>query len=331
MDTKLGNMLKIIWIQAKKCGVTHPNVAPLFFIFFISIIFYVLMMVYFTELDPIMKLILLVPLSLLVFIAERVRSLPFFIETLSQKIEFESAFEVFIAKNSGKNSVSGILATHLKDDLFKRLSVGNGQLEANNKWAAIEVYELFWKNLEAIVKELPKEGDHCLNCYAINSSAPEVWLGMDGKIFLDIQGNFCSKGHKIHRILCYPYTLDKAPEKVQQMAINMIKAKVSVYFYDTSEYHGIDHPYKKWDFLVMEDDKNGISNRIEPSCIVWTAEDEESRTSSPGTPSKATCFSGIKYFLEGREIDLKRRWNDIREHAKELELDDKDNIMVKAD
>ena len=260
--------------------------------------------------------------------------LPTRLDKLAEHIKFEDDFEDFIHRRT-ENSISGSLAKHLKDHLFKRLSVDNQhqQFSAKNKWAAIEVYELFWRELN----DFQKKSSSPLKCYAINSSSLDVWSGIDGKLFLDIQAEFCSgKRHprgEVHRILCYSLTdfREKTDlgKKIDSVAVAMMQAGVSVYFYDTDEspaehsfkYYQIEKRFfREWDFLVVEGNEESI---------IWKTEslEKHKRSIVPGMPEQAIC-AGSQYYIDDKNkpVDLKELWNEVRKYSVELELaEDKSN------
>ncbi len=263
-----------------------------------------------------------------------ISQMPVFLKRLSEHIKFEDDFEDFI-HHSSENSINGSLAKHLKNSLFERLQVDNKthQFSAQNKWAAIEVYELFWREL----LELQKTNATPLTCYAINSSSLDVWSGIDGKLFLDIQAEFCSgKRHprgEVHRILCYSLTdfREKTDlgKKIDSVAVAMMQAGVSVYFYDTDEslaehsfkYYQIEKRFfREWDFLVVEGNEESI---------IWKTEslEKHKRSIVPGMPEQAIC-AGSQYYIDDKNkpVDLKELWNEVKRHSKELELaEDKSN------
>jgi len=262
-----------------------------------------------------------------------VASLPTRLDKLAEHIKFEDDFENFIHHRT-ENSISGSLAKHLKDSLFKRLSVDNQhqQFSANKKWAAIEVYELFWRELN----DFQKKYSSPLKCYAINSSSLDVWSGIDGKLFLDIQAEFCNGKHhprgEVHRILCYdlPDFEEKTDlgKKIDSVAVAMMQAGVSVYFYDTKESPAEKNDFdcrqiesdvfRKWDFLVVEGKEESI---------IWEAEGLEKQKCGtvPGMPKKAVC-AGSRYYIDNEPVDLKRLWDIVRKYSQELELaEDKSN------
>jgi len=259
------------------------------------------------------------------------------LDKLAKHIEFEDGFEDFI-HHSPKNSINGSLAKHLKNSLFERLRVDNKthQFSAQNKWAAIEVYELFWRELIELQKT-NKTNATPLTCYAINSSSLDVWSGIDGKLFLDIQAEFCSgKRHprgEVHRILCYSLTdfREKTDlgKKIDSVAVAMMQAGVSVYFYDTDEspaehsfkYYQIEKRFfREWDFLVVEGNEESI---------IWKTEslEKHKRSIVPGMPEQAIC-AGSQYYIDDKNkpVDLKELWNEVRKYSVELELaEDKSN------
>jgi len=259
--------------------------------------------------------------------------LPTRLDKLAEHIKFEDDFEDFIHRRT-ENSISGSLAKHLKDHLFKRLSVDNQhqQFSAKNKWAAIEVYELFWRELN----DFQKKSSSPLKCYAINSSSLDVWSGIDGKLFLDIQAEFCNGKHhpkgEVHRILCYSLAAFREKtdlgKKIDSVAVAMMQAGVSVYFYDTddspAEHNDFDCRriendfFRKWDFLVVEGKEESI---------IWEAEGVEKQKCGtvPGMPKKAVCASS-RYYIDNESVDLKWLWDTVRKYSQELELaEDKSN------
>jgi hypothetical protein len=311
--------MREVWESIKKFGITHHSSIELLFILSCGIVIPFLLRYFAPELKLVEIAIFDLCSMLLLFIANKVRLLPKYlaIQSESERAKLERSLERFIA-TCPKNSINRRLAIHLKDDLYKRLKVDScyHQFESKrgNRWAAAEVYELFWKTLI----DLPKTAAP-LKCYAINSSSLDLWLGVDGDIFLRLQQELCStpKAEKIrgevHRILCYEqkdFDNDTdAGKKIKLVAAKMINAGAFVYFYNISDCQYPDHPYDKWDFLVTQGEI--VESIIWESCGVGGNE-------VPGSPIRAIC-AGHSYSEAGNDT-LKNRWDQIRRFARVLEL-----------
>jgi large-conductance mechanosensitive channel len=274
----------------------------------------------FSRIEIIVPLILATGSFLLLFIVKNVLSLPETLGKLSERIQLDNKLEKL---DNSKFSIRGNVAGHLRRDLYKRLDVdSHNQLIACNKWAALELYELFWKELCSEQEKAKTQ----LKCYAIHSSSIDVWVGVDGQNFLNTQKQFCKPQlnrnsprkdcipGQVHRILCYPP--EHFDEKAEQVAADMIGAGANVYFYSmNSEVRFSDYQFT-WDFLVTENLQQSQQS------VMW----EAGKTGE--LPIEATC-ANHEYHLKNREvvIDLKKLWDEVRAHAKELELDD--NGLVK--
>lgn len=260
--------------------------------------------------------------GLVQFIAYKVLFLPSFLKIWeeSTRVKLENDLEDFVNKCPSQ-SINSKLAGHLKNDLYKRLSIDNQNHQfgsnENNRWAATEIYELFW---DTFIK-LPRTSKP-LKCYAINSSSLDVWTGVDGKIFLNLQQAFCNNEDitrvegELHRILCYDkkdITKDTdIGKRIKTVAAKMIKAGASVYFYDISSDKYTEHQYQIWDFLVTE-------GEIAESVIWTTACTGGGKV--PGSPTKATCGGNLYYSCsEDQKIDLKKRWDEIYKYVERFEL-----------
>jgi hypothetical protein len=322
--------MREIWKIIKEFGIAHPSLPDLFIITFCATVTHVLLNYLSSELKIVEVILFDICAALLIFIALRVRRLPNYlaIRSESERVRLERSLEGFIAK-CPRNSINRRLAIHLKDDLYRRLKVDScyHQFESKkgNRWAAAEVYELFWRTLI----DLPKT-DSPLKCYAINSSSLDLWLGVDGDIFLRLQQELCStaKPEKIrgelHRILCYEkkdFDNDTdVGKKLKLVAAKMINSGAFVYLYDVSSCQYPNHPYDKWDFLVTQGDI--VESIIWESCGVGGNE-------VPGSPIRAIC-AGHSY-SEAENETLKSRWDQIRHFAEELELtEDRQSVQIKS-
>jgi len=268
---------------------------------------------------------------LLLLIAYNTLDVSGHLDKLSKRIEFETDIENLVVKCP--SLVTSKLAKRLTEQLFRKLKPDgeHNQLSADDKWATLEMYEVFWEII--LESQCPKKSSEMLptttnsapsapKCLAINSTALDVWLGVNGDNFLNIQKKFHQCNGTVRRILCYKGTdfdddTKEGENIIKKVAKKMIDGGAEVFFYDILS-NKVSHPYDEWDFLVVDSEEGKAS-------IIWKAAKlGEGEGKIAGEPKEVIC-SGDDYYPNSNgvfkpPINLTGLWYEIEDSSVRLEL-----------